>query len=510
MLHCRTLFVLLLLPCGAVTANAQGLADVYVSDSTDDRIWLCTDADQNGDYNGASETTIFYDGALGSIPLSSAAAVWYASDGSVFVADTDEDLIVRLLDLDADGSAMGPGEATLWFDGTAGGNAEGVEMASGRGLWRDPDGVFYVASNNTTSGGHDAILRLEDVNQDGDANDVGESKEFYLPSVGGSVGDSIPTAIVRGADGALYYADNGIGSNPPRGAYRLEDLDGSGTIDQPGEVTPFFIAPPQSGNAFHWEITVDAAGTVYLGDNGNELIWRLTDTNLDGVIDPGTEANLFWSAAGASTIWDIDVAADGSLYVAEDQTPDRVLRFVDANADGTIDAATEAFVLYDETVAANAFGSAQAIAVVDGPLVPWMNDCGPSVANSTGASAEIGASGSALVAQNTFVLEASSLPPFQFGLFVVSAQQGFVAGAGGASNGNLCLGGSIGRFTAPSQIQNSGAAGEFALAVDLNAIPQGVGVVGTSPGDTWHFQAWFRDVVGAGSNFTDGLTVTFR
>jgi hypothetical protein len=28
------------------------------------------------------------------------------------------------------------------------------------------------------------------------------------------------------------------------------------------------------------------------------------------------------------------------------------------------------------------------------------------------------------------------------------------------------------------------------------------------PGETWHFQAWFKD--GASSNFTDGLSVLFQ
>ena len=31
------------------------------------------------------------------------------------------------------------------------------------------------------------------------------------------------------------------------------------------------------------------------------------------------------------------------------------------------------------------------------------------------------------------------------------------------------------------------------------------------PGDTWNFQAWFRDMnPGPTSNFTDGVAVTFR
>ena len=57
---------------------------------------------------------------------------------------------------------------------------------------------------------------------------------------------------------------------------------------------------------------------------------------------------------------------------------------------------------------------------------------------------------------------------------------------------------------------NSGAAGQFQFPVDLTAIPQGAGTVATSAGQTWNFQAWFRDQVGLGSNFTDGFSITFQ
>ncbi|MEM9379340.1 MAG: hypothetical protein AAGB93_05260 [Planctomycetota bacterium] len=511
MLHRSRLLSLPFLAILPASAAAQGLPDVFVSDSNDNQIWRCTDVDQNGDYNGSSETAVFYDDALGAVPLTFNAAVWYSPDGAVWVSDTDEDVLVRLVDLDADGTANGAGEATVWFDGRAGGNAEGVLMWSARGLWRDPDGVFYVASNNTTSGGEDAILRLEDLNQDGDANDAGESLEFYKPSPGGALGDSIPTAIVRGADGAFYYAENGIGTNPPRGAYRLEDLDGSGTIDQPNEVSAFFLAPPQAGNAFHWEITIGPDGTIYLGDNGNEIIWRLVDANMDGVIDPATEANPFWSVGVPSTIWDIDVASDGSLYVAEDQTPDRLFRLVDANADGSIDPATEVFEIYSENVSPNAFGSAQALAVVDGPQDVGTPYCGPAVVNSSGASAEISAVGTDRVAENDLTLEATSLPRNSFAFFLTADGQGFLANPGG-SQGNLCLSGSIGRYVGPGQIQNAGLAGTVRLDLDLTQHPTPNGLIAVQAGETWYFTTWFRDSVGGAptSNFSDGLSVTFR
>ncbi len=135
------------------------------------------------------------------------------------------------------------------------------------------------------------------------------------------------------------------------------------------------------------------------------------------------------------------------------------------------------------------------------------NFCGPAVLNSSGRSATMSAFGTDVAADSFLTLMASNLPRNQPGFFLASRTQGFVPLAGG-SQGNLCLGGNIARFG--SKVLNSGTAGSFGTTPDLTSIP-------TSPpssvviGETWKFQAWFRDAnPGATSNFTDGLSVTFR
>ena len=65
------------------------------------------------------------------------------------------------------------------------------------------------------------------------------------------------------------------------------------------------------------------------------------------------------------------------------------------------------------------------------------------------------------------------------------------------------------RYVGPGEILSSGGAGEFSLAIDLGTIPQGGGTTATVAGDTWNFQAWYRDGVGLGSNFTDGIEINF-
>ena len=130
--------------------------------------------------------------------------------------------------------------------------------------------------------------------------------------------------------------------------------------------------------------------------------------------------------------------------------------------------------------------------------------------NSTGGSSAISADGSQTAASNDLTLTASGLPSNSFGFFIASRTQGF-AGNPGGSQGNLCLGGAIGRFQ--QQIVNSGSGGAFSIQADLSAFPDpALGTVVVVPGDTWNFQAWHRDAVGGSttSNFTNGLEIIFQ
>ncbi len=137
------------------------------------------------------------------------------------------------------------------------------------------------------------------------------------------------------------------------------------------------------------------------------------------------------------------------------------------------------------------------------------NYCSANV-NSTGQSGTISAIGTGRVSDNDLRLVAERLPALSFGFFITSRFQGLTPNPGGSS-GNLCLTSSIGRYVGPGQIQNTGIAGAFALTLDLTQTPQPSGLVAVTPGQTWNFQAWFRDSVGgtATSNFTDGVRVVF-
>ncbi|MEE8469257.1 MAG: hypothetical protein V3T22_12425, partial [Planctomycetota bacterium] len=136
------------------------------------------------------------------------------------------------------------------------------------------------------------------------------------------------------------------------------------------------------------------------------------------------------------------------------------------------------------------------------------NYCGPANLNSTGQSALLSAFGSTRAFKNLVTLTARQLPQDVFGYFLNSDVQGFQPFPPG-SQGNLCLGGDIGRHA--KQVANTGAVGELVIDLDLEALPRPNGTHSVLAGETWNFQCWFRDKnPGPTSNFTDGIEIVFR
>ena len=118
-----------------------------------------------------------------------------------------------------------------------------------------------------------------------------------------------------------------------------------------------------------------------------------------------------------------------------------------------------------------------------------------------GSGATISVIGSAQVAANDVTLDAQGLPPSLFGLFFTGAVQS----QSPLGNGTLCVSGlGITRLD-PAVV--SSASGRVSLALDLTAGPMsGLAI----PGTTSNFQFWYRDVVGAGSNLSDAVSVTWQ
>lgn len=138
------------------------------------------------------------------------------------------------------------------------------------------------------------------------------------------------------------------------------------------------------------------------------------------------------------------------------------------------------------------------------PMAIGGNVC-RGVKNSTGDHGYLTAFGdNAMSTPKT--LRATRLPADALGYFLAGPAR--AAFTPPASEGLLCVGGSIGRYV--GSILNSGPMGRFDFVIDPTAIVQPTGTVAASAGETWYFQAWHRDANPAStSNFTNAVAVRF-
>ena len=297
-----------------------------------------------------------------------------------------------------------------------------------------------------------SVSAAGDVDRDGHGDVI-----VGAPGDDSIVGSSGSAWVYSGLDGSVLYTFNG---------------------DDPGDV---------------FGVAVSGAGD-FNGDGFADLIVGARGDDNNGTDSGSTRV---FSGVDGSILYTLDGGSPNDYFGAS------VSSAGDANADGFADVIVGA-PLDDDN--GNDSGRAWVIA---GLGVIGTNYCGPANLNSTGQSAAIEAFGNRFVDLNSVRLTALQLPQQQFGYFLNSQRKGFVPFAGG-SQGNLCLAGSIGRYNRPGEILNSEAGGTFSLVLDLTDTPQPTGSVSIMAGETWNFQAWFRDMnPGPTSNFTDGVSITF-
>jgi len=403
----------------APATHAQGLlplqpfsetGDVFVPCPSTDSVYRLQDLDLDGRFDSPGETVVFYSDAIGPIPLTNPNGITVGLNGVVFVSDSSEEVVVRLIDLDGDGVCHSAGEATLFFDGRPGGNQSNILTASPANLTVDFIGNVWLSVAGDGANPQDRIVRLFDSNFDGNANGTGEASVYHeFASAAG--GDNIPQDVAVGTDGHLYLVDIPASGALAKGVYRLDDTNSSGVIDA-GEVLPFFVPPTLASNPFFWGMTIDADGYFYLADTTNETIWRFRDDNNDKVIDNLTEAVQWWTSPGTSLIWRVAAASDGSIYAAESQTPDSILRFFDADASGTIDPLTEVETVWSDLVSAIDIVNPRSIALDRKPTVligATTSISSPFVINTFATEGDI-----ALLYWSSATVEPLGVAPFGF------------------------------------------------------------------------------------------------
>ncbi|QDV08000.1 FG-GAP repeat protein [Planctomycetes bacterium Poly30] len=324
-------------------------------------------------------------------------------------------------------------------------------------------------------------FRLGQVNGDAFADafqirfQTGQNRLTWRAGDGG--GQLGPEMIIRDA------------ASPRIAEARVADMDGDGHDD--------VVVFGDNGVDLHlWQPTLSAFGpSTSIDSVGAWLIGGvLRDVNRDGRID------VFISSTGVAARWSENLG--GGLFGPVQPLPEvdpgsRVLALGDVDGDLDLDVLKLTSI---EGLAWNTnlarFGEGY---------------CGPAALNSSGAYGAMSAAGSKVIADNDVVLVAERLPALTFGFFLVAPGDGFVVAAGG-SQGNLCLGGRIGRLNrGPAEIFRTNTSGEASRTLNVLDVPTPTGSEALLPGDTRYFQAWFRDAQPTvTSNFTAGLRIQFE
>jgi hypothetical protein len=378
----------------------------------------------------------------------------------------------------------------------------------------DKVGVYYGDSTGAfltqvvivlANGAHD--VRTGDLDGDGDLDVVAAGWQ------GGYV------RILRNDGGRQFSPWTDLSGGGTHNTVRLADMDNDGDLDvlATSAHTDVFqiwhnLTGPYDCNGNGVPDAQDLASGYSTDCNGNGVpdecdvaSGKALDCNGNGIPDSCDIAAGLELDCNLNGIPDpCDILAGTSLDCDANGIPDEcdiAAGAADCDVDGILDSCQ---IAADPTLDLNADGTLDACEAIGSTY------CSHAMVNSTRLSGEVTLLGSELIILNQFFVSARQLPPSSFGFFIASTVPGSINPVPN-SQGTLCVIGDVGRGVGGG-IFNAGLAGAHLGYANLLSMPQPNGPIAVLAGETWNFQAWYRDAIGGQttSNFTDAVAVTFQ
>ncbi|HET9849570.1 MAG TPA: IPT/TIG domain-containing protein, partial [Candidatus Dormibacteraeota bacterium] len=294
--------------------------NLFIADSGNNRIRRVDTTSPHVITTVAGNGTSGFSGDTGQAKLAELQApygVWIAPNGSIDIADSNNERVREVSPTGVINTVAGNG--TQGFSGD-GGPATAASLNMPTSAVRDASGNLYIADH----------LRLRRV--DGSTNTI--TTAAGNGTACGSSGDGgsglqaqvcQPSGLAYDGAGDLFIADTN--SN------RVREVKTDGTISTvAGNGTAGFAGDNGAATSAELNaprrVAVDAAGDLFIADTGNQVVRKVsagTITTIAGVhgVAGYNGDNQAATSAQLNNPWGIAVAADGSLYIA-DQSNNRI------------------------------------------------------------------------------------------------------------------------------------------------------------------------------------------
>jgi hypothetical protein len=261
---------------------------VYLSDFATSQVFRAQDINGDGDALDANEKLLYANSVPGAVSIFSTAA-------EQFVAAFNSSQVHVLRDTNGDGDALDVGE-NLPHTPSAIIQIEGIAPREGDGYYA---GSWF----------NDAIYRVRDINNDGDAFDVGEVLT-YADNFFGAFNNPWGIAAMPGDD--LLVANSSAAN-----VLALRDLNNDGDAFDIGEVTVFAdgIAAPVDIVAMPDSLTADFNNDGVV-DAADYVVWRKGV----GVASTPENYNLWRTNFGRTASAGVGASTDSNAVVPEPST----------------------------------------------------------------------------------------------------------------------------------------------------------------------------------------------